>query len=447
MLPPAAQQGVPAAPAPLAPESAGTSPATTPQSIQQSVADVGASDTATTLAIPKHMRMWYYYGGLYVNGGLPASYVAAHADFVTIGANQAMADNFINAGGKYAVYYTDPHLIPNCSGTRCTGPMGSTTPETAWYHSSSGARLTTSSHQDSLNITSTAVPTAYHNYLTGLLAGHKVNAVFSDDTEAIYDPTYFTYKFGALARELTSLGTLASSKFFAGQVALVQAATHPVVYNGTGAESPTQTLLTATNTLGRLDEGCAVSYAWRVNDNQGNPANQWTPEMNYMLFAYAHHKYGICLSTNVTGGNPIGDRLYGFASSMLIFDPTYSVTFADYSSLDSAGGQPVHIFPEYDIYPTAPLSSPGTNITTLKTSTGVFVREFGACYQAGVAIGRCAAVLNSSNTLTRSIPALRQSYTRHLVLDGHSSYGGGKAAWSAGRPTTLAPETGLVLLQ
>ena len=447
MVPPAAQLGQPVVPAPLAPSAAGSAPLSTAASIQPSAPNVGGAVIAASGSVPTHVRTWSYYGGAFVNGGLPASYLAAHADFVTVGANQTLGDNFLNAGGKYSVYYTDPHLIPNCSGTTCTGPMGNTTPESAWFHASSGARLSTSSRQDALNVTSPAIPIAFRNYVNSVVAGHKTNAVFADDTDSIYDPTYFTYKFGALAREMTALGSHAQSAFLAGQIAILQASSRPVVYNGSGTDAASATLLASSNVLGRFNEGCAVSYAWRVNDNQGNPANQWTPTMNYMLFAYAHHKYGICMSTNVSGGNPVGDRLYGFASSMLVFDPTYSVTFPDYSSLDSAGGQAVHIFPEYEIYPTAPLSSPGTNITTLKTSTGVFVREFGACYQAGVAIGRCAALLNSSQSTTRSIPALRQSYTRHLVLDGHSTYGGGRAAWAGGRPTTLAPETGLILLQ
>jgi hypothetical protein len=95
-----------------------------------------------------------------------------------------------------------------------------------------------------------------------------------------------------------------------------------------------------------------------------------------------------------------------------------------------------------------PLTSPGTSVNNLRSSSGAYVREFAACFQGGSYIGKCAAIVNPSYANTVTVPALTNTYTRTLTLNNESEYNGGTATWtSTGVPATLAPETGVILLQ
>ncbi|HEY4442048.1 MAG TPA: hypothetical protein VGN14_16440, partial [Candidatus Elarobacter sp.] len=98
--------------------------------------------------VPSHVQTWYYYGLTDANMSVPVSYMVSHADFVEDdGFTAQHAEAFKDAGGRYAVSYTDPAYTPACVAPfsapagACSGPIGNlvNADESAWFHSANGS--------------------------------------------------------------------------------------------------------------------------------------------------------------------------------------------------------------------------------------------------------------------------------------------------------------------
>jgi hypothetical protein len=86
------------------------------------------------------------------------------------------------------------------------------------------------------------------------------------------------------------------------------------------------------------------------------------------------------------------------------------------------------VWPEDLIYPSAPRQSMETGAGNLEVAPGVYRREFAACYQRGVAIGPCAAIVNSNGYgITIRSAWLSQSYRHVVTLAGGDVLSGGIA--------------------
>jgi hypothetical protein len=395
-----------------------------------------------------HVHQALYYGGGNLNLGVPVSWLTQHADFAEV-AYGSQATSFLSAGGKYAAIYTDPNLIPYCSTSApyadCTGPMGNVA-ESGFLHSSSGVRLHTGTGQDRTNPASGAMQTEFYDYTASIVSGSSANAILMDDAQPTYSTSYFEYKYGATAEEIDSQSN-PQSYWLAGMEALARSSVEPIIYNGGENDSYDQAYIQSSNILGRMTEGCFVTGAWRVNDTEGNPQDNWMSDADKMIFGTSVGKYSICMNSDLNGNpDPIGDRLYALSSWWLTYDPNYSVAFPNFTAPDNAGGYASENFAEYDIVPTGPLSTASNDdITTLQSSTGAYVREFSACYQGGQAIGPCAAVVNPHYGRTVSMPPLQQQYSHSLVLTNASEYNGGTASFTGSIPTSLGQMTGVIL--
>jgi hypothetical protein len=165
--------------------------------------------------------------------------------------------------------------------------------------------------------------------------------------------------------------------------------------------------------------------------------NKFAREANGMLAVMARHKSAVCFPT---GDNSPAHRMYAYAAWLLTYDPVYSVYETDVPLSDN-----VALYPETQIVPAQPRAT-ATDVAQLR-SGGVYVREFAACGIAGVAVGPCAAVVNSSPGATAAVPALSTAYGHQIVLDPQSFYHGGKANAVAGAPSSLAPATAAILVR
>jgi hypothetical protein len=136
------------------------------------------------------------------------------------------------------------------------------------------------------------------------------------------------------------------------------------------------------------------------------------------------------------------NRLYALASWWLTYDPNYSVVAPIAPAADGTS-----LFPEYDIVPLGPkTSAAGGRVRTLRRD-GVYVREFAQCFQNGMAIGACAAVVNPTSS-PRAVPSLSGGYTRALTLNDASSVSGGRALWRLHATLgALGPVQALILKQ
>ncbi|HYZ15111.1 MAG TPA: hypothetical protein VE591_01870, partial [Candidatus Acidoferrum sp.] len=272
-----------------------------------------------------------------------------------------------------------------------------------------------------------------------LAASPQLDGFFADDSGSNFTASWcgtlgcgFWYGFNNSGVEIAS-----DTAYVAAESAMLAAAGKPVIING--ADNQTQgpayngAFVKLPNVMGEVSEGC-FNNAGSLMTADGN--NWWTRVEGGLISIASYHKLALCYPT---GDTTPAHRLYGYASWLLSYDPTYSVYGSIVTQSDGNA-----IFPETQLVPTQPLAT-ATAISQLQKG-GVYVREFAQCAIASVAIGPCAAVVNPSSTATATIPALTQSYTNVIALDAGSLYGGGKARVVSGVPGSLGPATAAILV-
>ncbi|HEX3462440.1 MAG TPA: hypothetical protein VHS78_00120 [Candidatus Elarobacter sp.] len=401
---------------------------------------------------PAHVKTYYFYGINGVNASIPASWMAAHADYVEDdGDGVQHATAFKNAGGKYAVSYTDPAYVPYCfapfSGPQatCRGQVGKlVTDESAWLHGADGTRVrrfvdNSFGYQEALNPGSPASQAAYRATTQAILANGPIDYFFADDSGGVFigdDGTQMTgwmYGFNEPAVEITT-----DAQFIPANRAMLAAAAKPVIVNGitpyTLQPSYGGAWIDSPNVAAQNYEGCYADGSAVA----GSQANRWVYQSNSLLTTYAHHATAVCMMyAQPTPAN----RIYDMASWWMTYNEQYAVA-APYTSQPLNDG--FTVVPEFEIVPRGPLASATSDISALRSATGAYVREFASCYQAGTAIGPCAAVVNPTSSAV-AMPALSGHYTTALALDDKSMYSGGKATWTASVPASLAPLSAAIL--
>jgi hypothetical protein len=410
------------------------------------------SSTPPSGSAPSHVQTYYFYGINGVNASIPASWMAAHADYVEDdGGPVEHATAFKKAGGKYAVSYTDPAYVPYCfppftAGQKCRGQVGNLiTDESAWFHGADGTRVRRYvddhfGYQEALNPGSPAVQAAYRQTTQAILANGPIDYFFADDSGGVFigsDGTQMTgwmYGFNAPAVETTT-----DAQFIPANKAMLASAAKPVILNGstpyTMQPSYNGAWIDAPNVAAQNFEGCYSDG----NDVAAEHNNRWVYSANALLATYAHQRTAVCmLYASPTPAN----RLYELASYWMTYDERYSVV-APYTSFPLADG--FTVVPEFEIVPRGPRATAASDISALRTAGGTYVREFASCYQGGTAIGPCAAVVNPQS-VSAPMPALSGRYTSALALDDKSMYSGGAASWTGAVPAAL-PARGAVVLR
>ncbi len=110
------------------------------------------------------------------------------------------------------------------------------------------------------------------------------------------------------------------------------------------------------------------------------------------------------------------------------------------------------VFPENSIYPTGPLETMTSGAADIQVAPGVYRREFSTCYNAGTAIGPCAAIVNSTaGTVAVQAAWLKQTYGHVVSMSGGDIPNGGTVNLTsvrfAANSTTLAPSQGLLIVR
>jgi hypothetical protein len=222
------------------------------------------------------------------------------------------------------------------------------------------------------------------------------------------------YGFNAVATEIVS-----DAAWIAGENALISVEPRKVILNGGDGFGPAYdgAFLENANVAGANHEGCFnAAPRGKVSDASG----VWRNQADGLLADLPFRKYSVCM---MNGQPTPANRLYAMASWWLTYDPNYSVIAPIAPAADGNA-----LFAEYDIVPFGPkTSATGGRILTLERS-GVYVREFAQCFQNGMAIGACAAVVNPASS-PRAVPSLSGRYTRALALNDASAVSGGRALW------------------
>jgi hypothetical protein len=410
---------------------------------------------AAVIAAPKHVLTFQYYhqsfGSVRVNDKLSPQYMAQHADFVeTSGFDNENLNAFKAAGGRYGLAYIDPTFVPYCvppftpPAGACAGQIGNLNPaESAWFHDSSGARINrgdtyTKQYQEFLNPGSPAARKAIVAWMNGYLQkSPRLDFFFSDDSGSTFNGPKGTPSSGAFYGFNASGVEIRDEKaWIAAENAMLSAAPRKLIINGGDLFRPAfdGAFLKNPNVAGSNHEGCFSSayYGGRVDNSRGG---LWQQQADGLLADRPFGKFSVCMMT----GAPTPDtRTYALASWWLTYDPRFSV--AAPVAPDAAGNT---IFPEFDIVPTQPSSSAGAHVSDLARGA-TYVREFANCYQWGVSIGACAAIVNPTQS-AQPVPKLKRRYARVLVLDSNGSATGGRAYWRTGATGTLGPVSALIL--
>ena len=397
---------------------------------------------ALAVMVPAHTRTWLYYGLNGINTTVPAQVIASYADFAESDVYESdRSEAFKQAGGSAAVAYTDPTFVPYClppfkpPAGPCWEPVQKyQLPENAWIHSADGARIQRYAdphfhYQEALNPAAPATQRFYHEFTGELLRrAPKLDYFFADDAGGTLALQY--YRFSAPGVELNDAALVA------GRRALFAAAQRPVFINGhdpsTWLPAYGGALLTAPNVAGEVHEGCFDADDYGL---LSDAADRWRKEADSLLFNTSRERYALCL---IQGTMAPDHRLYAMASWWMTYDERWSI-----AGPVNKGPDGYAIFPEYDIVPRVPRESAGLAVGSLRRS-GLYVREFAACYQRSHPIGPCAAVVNPSAT-PLALPAFAARYDQALHLDAEGVIRGGRARWEAGVPARIDGERAVIL--
>ena len=403
------------------PTSVGATPTPTPTPVQTS---------ANVAAHVQDYTFWQYDGSA---TNVPASYMAAWATWVeTSGSSYANA--FHAAGGKYAVAYTDPNYYYVGPGYTAPGNY----PETAFGHGSDGTRTQRPEGGGTeyyLNPASAGSQSGYLGIVNAIAASGGFNYIYADGVSDSLATSL--YRMSPTPVEITT-----NAAYVAGMQALMALSPLPMIINGYNNGSPLtveQEFVGSSNIAAPFGEGC---FAYRTSLLTDTPyQHKWSDMANALLATTSRGYPAIC-----GGRGDLADnralRMYYVASWWLTYDPNYSVSLELMTSSSN-----VYLFPEQLIVPTNPVQSPGSSISSLQSSTGAYVRQFGACYYDKVAWGSCAAIVNPSYDNTVNMPAVAANYHHALVLDNNNLFDGGQATLSNSVPASLAPGTAIVLFQ
>ncbi|HET9031233.1 MAG TPA: putative glycoside hydrolase [Candidatus Aquilonibacter sp.] len=382
--------------------------------------NVTASPTPGPIA-QKHLLTADYLGGYYGTKSVSWSTAASYLNWAST--NQFDA-NSISAAGIKTMYYTNPNRV------QAGDPMY-TTDETTFAHDCNGNRITTVFNgitQYVMNVTSPSLATLYHNTISAKISGAHFDAMFEDDAGLLEN-----YGITPLPCSYTD------SAWASGASAVGSAAPAPVIFNGLSSlngHSPSQSVawVTNPNTLGGNFEHC---YSDDAQPKQNGW--MWQAVENTELQVAAKHALFICMARNTSDASTQTDaRLYTLASFLLTYDPSTSVLWEGFGTPSG-----LHVMPESQLVVMSPKTSTPSDISGLLTSSGVYGREYNACYIAGQFVGGCAIAVNADPTNSKAFPY--PQYTHTLTISGEGIVDGGSIATNGAAAPMYMPATSAVI--
>jgi hypothetical protein len=457
-------------------------------------------------AVPTHVQNWTYAcdtGSGYclgngMNRGVPASWLATHMDWNEVHATDDTTGPVLrSAGAKHVVPYVDPNISPYCgtppspsandvpeNGANCHGGMWNTLHTQngsyahAYQHRDNGNRLIVvyngapdlfnGEMSEPYNIGDPDVQLAFATITSG--TSSWATEIFEDDAGGAYNcvtyngrcdsgaafasphygagcgpgfVSYWCYKYGNTAVEWDTApgrnpSLTAQQAYVNDAIALSGRAAKPVIgNNGAATNTYDAEWVNSSNVT-----GAEIENAW-----SGADAAHWTGNANAAISYHNLHKYVVELDQSDLTANP-GLLTFDIASHWIVYDPVYSIQSLLFVNPAPTGSGWTNdaTFPEQTVLPTSPLVATGSTVATFQKATNLYVREYAACYQSAVPIGRCAAIVNVGSAT--SITGLTATYGHVLVRNTAATWAnGGTAQWSATVPTTIGANAGVILAQ
>jgi len=359
--------------------------------------------------IPSHVLTADYFYSFY--GRSAASY----APWVT------WAEASVNTATTLASVGIKTMMYANPNRERPGDPLY-TNDESTFAHDCNGVRVSSAGGVPPylMDPTSPNLEVLYSNLISTTLAQAHFDAIFEDNADDVYGLSGLPCNYSA-------------ASWLAASQTQIQNLAQPVIYNALGVVSGnTVSPAIALNqvSIGGMMESCY--------DSVFNPHQlfglQWTIAENTEIQMAQQHKLFFCYANDTVAASASTNlRTFVDASFLLTYDLNTSVLWEYFST-----GSGFHVEPESELVATAPLSSAPPDITYLRTSTGVYGREYGACFLAGQPVGPCAVVVNPDNSAPHAFPYSAYQHTLQLtgggILDGATISTAGPPP-----PTSVAP--------
>ncbi len=370
----------------------------------------------SSTAVPNHVMTADYVA---TNGGTTKA-ASTLAPWLNWASTSWQENPDVKAAGIKAMFYTDPNR-------QQPGDPMYTSDETTFAHTCGGSRIKSTyiTSQYLMSPASSSMRTQWKNYVAEESDGATWDAIFEDDTN---DVLYTT----ATPCDYSAPSWLSSSQ---GQDSSLSPT--PIIYNGLQIDDQ-MALNSSSNVLGGMYEGCysdSTTYPKIWDDPY------WLNMENTELAMAKAGKLFICLGRDTTSASSAVDaRLYVYASFLLTWAQTSSILWESYGTSSA-----FNVLPEVKLVAMNPLVAAPTDVSSLKTSGGVYAREYANCYIYGTAVGACATVVNPDRYNSHSYP-YGTKYKHTLTLSGSSVIDGGTVtATGAAPPTTLSALKGVVV--
>jgi len=206
-------------------------------------------------------------------------------------------------------------------------------------------------------------------------------------------------------------------------------------YNGLtfsdGAPSDLDVLSSSTHYVGVVCEDCVVNSG-TFRPTMYGPVLTAMSEVDAISGAqFVEINNGASASGSAA---QIAQRLITIAIAWLGYSSGHTSVFENLES----NTENLAAWPEESIVPASPVQTMSSGSTAaIEVATGVYRREFASCTNAGVAIGPCAAFVNSTGSAVKVLSSwLHETYGHVITLSGGDVVSGGKALLTS---TTFTP--------
>lgn len=393
-----------------------------------SVASAGTAPSYPSTISQTHVITADYLGS---PDGTTAVTPAKAAPYLTWAETGIVNTQAIAAAGIKTMVYVDMNRMV------ADDALYATLTSSEYEETCAGARV--SDDQDNVtqyvvNPASSAARTAIDAYVTTYMSGHTVDAIYEDDADPLsqYAASYFSPGVPC---------SYSDAAWIAGEKDMIAGFGHDVIVNGfsgmTSAApiSNTTRLLTSSTTSGGNMESCYVERIAPTEEGSW----VWTGTENTSLQVTSESKSFDCWAMDFgEASSAIASRIYALASFLMTYNPTYSVFRESYATPSG-----LHVMPESQFVPTAPVVAQPTDVSALEESY-VYVREYRACYYDGKLVGQCAMVVNN-DTAAHATPALALTYQHTLTLSGNGVLDGGSVGFGGSAPpSSVAPRSAFI---
>lgn len=367
-----------------------------------------------TSGVPAHLMTADYFMGSY---GTTKVTPAQAAPYLTW-AQTSIADSAqIRAAGIKTQFYVDAGKV--YSGN----PLTQSLPSSTYAKTCSGATVTETEDGKNfplINPTSSTYQAAFGKFISSVLAQTKFDMIFEDNASSL--SPYGTYPNGKPCN-------YSDSSWISGYTAANNTSPLGILSNGLNIFPSSLTTMFAPDLdllSGKTSIGGNMEHCYSDDSQPTMSGNTWVHIENTEINVMHRGKYFECMARDLNpASTSIGPRLFTLASFLLTYDPNYAVLGEEYGTPSG-----LHVFPESQLVAMNPVVSEPSDISGLRTSTGVYGRQYGACYLKGKLVGACAVVVDRDGA--EKFPY--SGYTHTLTLSGNGILDGGTASASGPAP-------------